>query len=452
MERIKISGLIISFSAFFICLTAAGPLLATPTIEGQKGILRTLSADSGEKGNFSFNLHGEIFSQKDLLEEEPGSYFQGLGRTALDYVPTNYLEVSASTLAKSNSIGGDIYSTVGDTDLGFKLKYEMSSLVKLGFNSFIRLMARLFDQGIEGGATSFGIRGLGSLDFTGSRSKFPLRIHFNGGYFIDRSKELLGDRVLSLSEKFAYGIRESNVLLLGFGFEFPLKNESLIPFLEYTSETASDSNDLSFSRITPGLRYCFLDSFAADFGIDVGISEDTPKWNIITGLSYLFSATHPTVVYVPSLPPSELARLPRKTAEPSTPGPPIVARTPRKASREVKPKPAPAAKPAVTPAPKATTTSKKPLNKLKISVLNGCGTPGLAEKVAKTLLIAGLNVAKVGNAKSFNYNVTTIVYQTGYDSEARTIGAKFGTNQRYSALDAIEGGEEISVIVGCDMR
>ncbi len=288
MERIKVSGLIISFSVLFMCLTAAGPLLATPTIEGQKGILRTLSADSGEKGNFSFNLHGEIFSQKDLLKEEPGSYFQGSGRTALDYVPTNYLEVSASTMARSNSIGEEIYSTVGDTDLGFKLKYEFFPVFKVGFNSFIRLMARLFEQGIEGSATSFGLRGLGSLDFTASRSKFPLRIHVNGGYFIDKSIELLGDRVLSLSKKFAYGIRESNALLLGFGLEVPLKNENLIPFLEYTSETASNKNELSFSRITPGLRYCFLDSFAADFGIDIGVSEHTPKWNIVTGVSYLF--------------------------------------------------------------------------------------------------------------------------------------------------------------------
>jgi len=452
MKRIKVSGLIIFSSALFICLIVAEPLFATPTIEGQKGILRILSADSGEKGNFSFNFHGEMFSQKDLLEDEPGTYSQRLGRTSLDYVFTDYLEVSTSTMAKSNDIDGEIYSTVGDTDLGFKLKYEFSPLIKVGMNTFVRLMAKLFEQGIAGGATSYGVRGLGSLDFTESDSEFPLRVHFNAGYFIDNSKELVSSGVeLDLSKQFAYGIRGSNVLLLGVGLEFPLKNERLIPFLEYTSEAAG-SDDLSFSRVTPGMRYRFLDSFAVDFAIDVGISEHTPGWNIVTGLSYLFSATHPTVVYVPSLRPADLARLSQKTTEPSHPKPPKVARAPRKAPKRVKPGPTPRAKPVATPPPKVTTGPRKPLKELRISVLNGCGTPGLAENVAKTLLVAGLNVSKVGNAKSFDYQVTTIVFQKGYDSEAQVIGKKFGGNQRFSRVDTIEGGEETSVIVGCDMR
>ncbi len=92
------------------------------------------------------------------------------------------------------------------------------------------------------------------------------------------------------------------------------------------------------------------------------------------------------------------------------------------------------------------------MKELRISVLNGCGTPGLAEKVAKILLVAGLNVAKVGNAKRFDYKVTTIIFQKGYDSEAQIIGRKFGGNQRFSRVATIGGGEEISVIVGCDMR
>ncbi|UCD85259.1 MAG: LytR C-terminal domain-containing protein [Deltaproteobacteria bacterium] len=461
MEKIRVSWLIIFSTALIAYLAVARPALATPTIEGQKGILRILSADSGEKGNFSFNLHGEMFSQKDLLEGEPGEYSQQLGRTGLDYVFTDYLEVSTSMMAKSNEIDGEVYSTVGDTDLGFKLKYEISPFIKVGMNTFIRIMSKLFEQGIAGGATSYGFRGLGSLDFTELDSEFPLRVHLNAGYFIDNSKELLGDRVgISLSKQFAYNIRAGNVLLLGFGLEVPLRDESLIPFLEYSSEMAGEEDDLAFSRITPGMRYRFLDSFAVDFAIDVGISEHTPAWNIVTGISYLYSASRPTVVYVPSLRPAELARLSQKPTEPEPAKRPQVARTrtPRKAPQVAKPEPTPAPKPkpvavaAPPPKPKAPAGPKKPLKDLKISVLNGCGTPGLAEKVAKALLVAGLNVSKVGNAKSFDYNVTTVVYLTGYDSEARTIGSKFGTNQRFSSIDSIEGGEEVSVIVGCDMR
>lgn len=72
--------------------------------------------------------------------------------------------------------------------------------------------------------------------------------------------------------------------------------------------------------------------------------------------------------------------------------------------------------PDTTETPAATTASNVSL--LKVSVLNGNGISGSAASVRDTLIAAGYNVSRLANASSFNYQSTTIYYNTGKKTEA----------------------------------
>ena len=69
-----------------------------------------------------------------------------------------------------------------------------------------------------------------------------------------------------------------------------------------------------------------------------------------------------------------------------------------------------------------TQTPEKPLPMerkiVRVEVLNGCGTPGLAKKVTDFLRIKGFDVVNVGNAENFEFPETIVVDRVGEMSNA----------------------------------
>ena len=106
----------------------------------------------------------------------------------------------------------------------------------------------------------------------------------------------------------------------------------------------------------------------------------------------------------------------------------------------------------VTPESKPTATAKKKtLAELRIELLNGCQVPGLGERVAKKLLLAGLNVVAIGNAAKFDYKSTEIYYQKEFFDQTQGL-ASFFKLPLALIPDNADDKAEITVIIGCNER
>ncbi len=103
-----------------------------------------------------------------------------------------------------------------------------------------------------------------------------------------------------------------------------------------------------------------------------------------------------------------------------------------------------------------TSTTPKPLNtkkdlswnNVRIEILNGNGAPGMAAKVSKKLREKGItNIAKIGNADSFTYKNTQILYRKGFEDHAKVIGKLLGAKVY---KEEQREGVDITIIVGAD--
>lgn len=83
---------------------------------------------------------------------------------------------------------------------------------------------------------------------------------------------------------------------------------------------------------------------------------------------------------------------------------------------------------------------------LKVAVLNGTGTSGLAGKVAEKLKSQGYNVVEVSNADSFDYENTTILYPKEQKADAEKLARLFDKAQ----IKEEDEGKLTTVIVGKD--
>lgn len=82
-----------------------------------------------------------------------------------------------------------------------------------------------------------------------------------------------------------------------------------------------------------------------------------------------------------------------------------------------------------------------------VRVLNGSGREGAAGAIAAKLRAAGVAVASTGNARRFNYSVTTIYYDPGFKTKAEQIASivKAGTVEE---APTVTGSADIIVVIG----
>lgn len=85
---------------------------------------------------------------------------------------------------------------------------------------------------------------------------------------------------------------------------------------------------------------------------------------------------------------------------------------------------------------------------IKVAVLNGSGTSGIANKVAEQLKSKGYNVVEVANADHFDYENTTILYPKGKKSDAEKLAELFENPEMKEEDD----GSLTTVIVGKDLK
>jgi LCP family protein required for cell wall assembly len=84
---------------------------------------------------------------------------------------------------------------------------------------------------------------------------------------------------------------------------------------------------------------------------------------------------------------------------------------------------------------------------IRVNVLNGTPTPGLAKQVAKQLRKQGFVVEEVGNAETTDYTATTVQYDPQWDQSAKTLAYATGATvlDTKKKLDSV-----LTLIVGTD--
>ena len=84
-----------------------------------------------------------------------------------------------------------------------------------------------------------------------------------------------------------------------------------------------------------------------------------------------------------------------------------------------------------------------------VEVLNGSGTPGVANRVADCLRAKGFDVKNIGNATTWNYPFTIVAARTADLTAARSIGAALKTDKVILMRDTLSI-YDVDVFVGAD--
>ncbi len=88
---------------------------------------------------------------------------------------------------------------------------------------------------------------------------------------------------------------------------------------------------------------------------------------------------------------------------------------------------------------------------IRVEVLNGCGEPGVAEKVTDWLRDKGFDIVYYGNADSFGYEETLLFDRSGRPEFARDVGSVLGCERIERKFDRLLL-LDVTVIVGKDWQ
>jgi hypothetical protein len=91
----------------------------------------------------------------------------------------------------------------------------------------------------------------------------------------------------------------------------------------------------------------------------------------------------------------------------------------------------------------------EPAGSLRIEVLNGAGTPGLARDAMHHLRDRGFDVVFYGNASRFDHGRSVVLDRTGETDQARTVARVLGIDSVATAVDS-SLLLEVTVVLGDD--
>jgi hypothetical protein len=85
----------------------------------------------------------------------------------------------------------------------------------------------------------------------------------------------------------------------------------------------------------------------------------------------------------------------------------------------------------------------------RITVLNGCGTEGIAEEVSSCLRDAGFDIVGTGNADAFDYERTIVIDRCGSRDKARRVAEALQC-ERVMLQRVRAPASDVTVVVGGD--
>ncbi|MAO87050.1 MAG: hypothetical protein CMF86_02955 [Candidatus Marinimicrobia bacterium] len=97
---------------------------------------------------------------------------------------------------------------------------------------------------------------------------------------------------------------------------------------------------------------------------------------------------------------------------------------------------------------------EKPILDIEVEILNGCGVPGLAEKVSNYLRSQQMDVVRSDNADHYNYDQTILILRNENFEGLKKVSQSFGINEqdelRIKHIPDEKLSVDITVIIGSD--
>ncbi len=295
----------------------AGSELA-PSIGGLSGIFRTITARTGSQHTMMFGSHVGGYYLSDSWDSADHSHLEARGHLA--YSVLDDLEVHADLLATghratfSNGNEPEFMQTLGDFTFGAKYVYPIYDYLAVGGALDVRFYTKVRSIGSRWG--SFSLMPLGMVSFDAREHpeiQWPLVAHANIGFFFDQGYKALltGDNSdlafnadLTASRLNGMNVAVGDQFLMRVGLEFP--QEDYTVFLEYSTEQEVNNRLLngvekegwgsSPQRLTPGVRWNFIDRLVMDAAVDIGLGGEyvadgkaanaNPGYQFWLGLAY----------------------------------------------------------------------------------------------------------------------------------------------------------------------
>lgn len=296
----------------------------SPSLYGQTGLLRSISARTGKTGYFDLGLHGRWFYFSDFIRPgvvDDDAFFGGqmsFGVTAFDFLELA-VATQFATNANNSSVPKTLFTTgdllpsakVGYAFLPFAVGLDMRAVVPTAQDQ-VGLDARNF---------AVTATGLFTYDLY-EQGELPLRAHANLGYTYQNAR-FSGD----VAEYLIPGVEGALLALttqswfydqLGFAVGVEAPFPYVTPFLELSSQTAigvgagqgPGGRDYGLGDsvfiVTPGVRGTVGRGLSFDLALDVGLGGNAggfspdvnqlavgqpynPLWAVQMGISYTFS-------------------------------------------------------------------------------------------------------------------------------------------------------------------
>jgi outer membrane protein OmpA-like peptidoglycan-associated protein len=323
---------------------------AAPTVTGPIGLFRTITGDVGRANNFRVGLSLQIFTQDNFLIAGSGamkgdSNSRFLGNLTINYTPWKYLELYLGIYNSSNQNtrpetpaqgrnDPEVILALGDVGAGVKGRLPVTKWFDLSLHLGLRFFNSVSGVSVNGSATNFSPDLIASWDLRHAEAtaKVPLRFHFNFGYVLDNSIDLLpaGQCATSTTddacirsrvvETFGYGINPSR-FKLALAADAPLafanNKVGLDLIFEYHVDIAVGDGDTlvgnavrgafpanqqadrvdgqSQQYLTFGARVRPVAGLILDAGLDIGLSSygfrygsPLPTWNVLLGAAYAY--------------------------------------------------------------------------------------------------------------------------------------------------------------------
>ena len=97
---------------------------------------------------------------------------------------------------------------------------------------------------------------------------------------------------------------------------------------------------------------------------------------------------------------------------------------------------------------------ENPILDIEVEILNGCGVPGLAEKVSNYLRSQQMDVVRSDNADHYNYDQTLLILRNENFEGLKKVAQSFGINEqdelRIKHIPDEKLSVDITVIIGSD--
>lgn len=299
----------------------------TPSLYGQTGLLRSISARTGKNGYFDLGLHGRWFYFEDFIRPDvvdDDAFFGGqmsFGVTAFDFVELA-VATQFATNANNSSLPKTLFTT-GDLLPSAKVGYAFLPFA-VGLDMRLAIPTAQDQVGLDARNFAVTTTGLFTYDLYDAPAGegLPLRAHANLAYTYQNAR-FSGDvdqylipgvegALLALTTQSWF----YDQLTFAVGVEAPLPY--VTPFIELWSQTAlgvgagqgPGGRDYGLGDavfiVTPGVRGTVGRGLSFDLALDVGLGGTgggfapeldqvvvgqpfNPIWAVQFGLSYTFS-------------------------------------------------------------------------------------------------------------------------------------------------------------------